>query len=92
MDTKQVRQGTIHLIPEILENILKENNQLRELWNTFTPLARNEWICYISLVKKEDTKNRRIKRLQEDLLLGIKRPCCWPGCPHHNKNTQKYLS
>ncbi len=51
-------------------------------WVDLTPLARNEWICWIESAKKEETRTRKIARIREDLLHGKRRPCCWPGCSH----------
>lgn len=52
------------------------------LWTGITPLARNEWICWVTLAKKEDTRKRRIEVGIDKLRGGMRRPCCWPGCPH----------
>ncbi|HOW98085.1 MAG TPA: YdeI/OmpD-associated family protein [Kiritimatiellia bacterium] len=51
-----------------------------------TPLARNEWICWIEDAKKEQTRLARIQRVRADLKKGKRRPCCWPGCPHRGGN------
>ncbi|WP_226648353.1 YdeI/OmpD-associated family protein [Microbulbifer variabilis] len=55
-------------------------------WQKITPLARNEWICWVIDAKKDTTRNKRIDRAIEDLKSGKQRPCCWPGCPHRIKN------
>ena len=52
------------------------------MWEDITPLARNEWICWVTSVKKAETRSQHIERLREDLKHGKRRPCCWPGCPH----------
>ena len=51
-------------------------------WRDITPLARNEWICWVTSPKKPETRARHIQRAKEDLAAGKRRPCCWPGCPH----------
>lgn len=88
----QILQGTIHSIPEDLLNLLNKNDSILSLWNNLTPLARNEWICWLTIVKKEETRNKHLARLESDILSGKKRPCCWPGCPHNNKNAEKYFN
>ena len=55
---------------------------LLSIWESLTPIARNEWICWVESAKKNETRARRIERLQAELKEGKKRPCCWPGCPH----------
>jgi hypothetical protein len=58
-------------------------------WESLTPLARNEWICWVTLVKKAETRKDHITRLVKDLTNGKRRPCCWIGCIHR---TDKPLS
>jgi uncharacterized protein YdeI (YjbR/CyaY-like superfamily) len=87
----EIKLGTIHEIPENLKHILLSNLDLLAKWNNLTPLARNEWICYITIPKKQETKDSRLVRLGEDIGSGEKRPCCWPGCPHHRPNAQKWF-
>lgn len=52
------------------------------IWEDITPLARNEWICWIESAKKIETRNHRINRMFENMLAGKRRPCCWEGCSH----------
>ena len=82
----------LHSITKEIESLLNKDNQLMEKWGALSALAQNEWICYTTIPKQEETKKKRLKRLEEDILLGKKRPCCWPGCPHRNKSTMKYFS
>jgi nitrite reductase/ring-hydroxylating ferredoxin subunit len=51
-------------------------------WEDITPLARNEWICWIESAKKAETRIRRIAWGCSSLKDGKRRPCCWPGCAH----------
>lgn len=89
--TSQIATGTIHELNEELTNTLLKNPDVLELWNGLTPLARNEWICYITIPKKPETKISRLVRLCEDIRSGEKRPCCWPGCPHHRPDAAKWF-
>ena len=50
-----------------------------------SPLARNELICWVEDAKQETTRERRIRRTQEELEEGQRRPCCWPGCKHRER-------
>ena len=81
-----------HKMPSDLSAILKSNNDVLELWERLTPLARNEWICWVTIVKKKETRIEHLQRLCEDLRKGKRRPCCWPGCPHRRPNAMKYFS
>lgn len=81
----------LHEIDEDIKNLLDTNKELKNAWDKLTPLARNEWICWVTIVKKEETKNQHLVRLKEEILNGKKRPCCWPWCPHRNPKTAKYF-
>ena len=74
--------GTVHSLPTDLEQALISSPEALETWKDVTPLARNEWICWITSAKKEETRIKRIKWGCESLSEGKRRPCCWPGCPH----------
>jgi uncharacterized protein YdeI (YjbR/CyaY-like superfamily) len=87
MDTKEIAAGVVHKIPEDLRNALLADKSALEKWEDITPLARNEWICWNISVKKPETRKSHIKRTIEELLEGKRRPCCWAGCIHRNKNS-----
>jgi uncharacterized protein YdeI (YjbR/CyaY-like superfamily) len=79
---KTISPGVAHTIPKDLRIVLESNKGVCGTWNELTPLARNEWICWIISVKKEATRTAHITRLCEDLKKGKRRPCCWAGCSH----------
>lgn len=91
MNTEYSKQNTFHKFPNDIEKLLRSNKGLLEKWNSLTPLAKNEWICWVTMVKKQETRHKHLKRLSEDLLAGKKRPCCWPGCPHRNAKAKKWF-
>lgn len=82
MVKKELSNGTVHKVPIDLRKVLTSSKALREAWEDITPLARNEWICWIVSVKKDETRKHHIKRAEEELVKGKRRPCCWAGCPH----------
>ncbi len=84
-----ISTGVVHTVPTDLKKELLTHPDVLNKWNSLTPLARNEWICWVTIVKKAETRRDHIKRLQADLLNGKRRPCCWPGCPHRNTNAAK---
>lgn len=71
-----------HRVPPDMRAALQAVPFVEAKWNTLTPLARNEWICWVISVKKEETRIKHLKRLQEDIAHGKRRPCCFAGCPH----------
>ena len=82
MAQNTLSSGVVHEVPEDLRKVLTSPEELVEIWNSLTPLARNEWICWISSAKKPETRAKRINWGKENLLDGKRRPCCWPGCKH----------
>lgn len=89
---KSTPTSFMHKIPKDLAGVLGMSPKVAAKWETLTPLARNEWICYVTIVKKAETRADHLRRLQEDLLKGKKRPCCWPGCPHRRPDAAKWFS
>ena len=74
--------GLVHELPTDLSMALNKTNEITELWEAITPIARNEFICWVEDAKQNKTRERRIRRTVEELLDGQKRPCCWAGCIH----------
>lgn len=81
----------MHVIPDDLREVLEKENELKKSWEKLTPLAQNEWICWLTIVKKEQTRHEHLQRLSTDIKAGKKRPCCWPGCPHRNQKAEKWF-
>jgi uncharacterized protein YdeI (YjbR/CyaY-like superfamily) len=74
--------GTVHKMPADLRSALTSSKAVLATWEDITPLARNEWICWVTSGKKEETRNIRIKKALSKLKGGMRRPCCWVGCMH----------
>jgi uncharacterized protein YdeI (YjbR/CyaY-like superfamily) len=85
MNKKEIIDGVVHKVPVDLRNSLNSSPRTLVAWKDITPLARNEWLCWVLSAKKADTRAHRIKRTCEDLSKGKRRPCCWAGCPHRLK-------
>lgn len=79
---KTLAQGTVHKLPADMRAALLSSDKVIDAWNSLTPLARNEWICWTVSGKKRETRDKHLKRLVEDLAKGKRRPCCWIGCIH----------
>jgi uncharacterized protein YdeI (YjbR/CyaY-like superfamily) len=74
--------GTAHKIPADLKKKLASDKAALSKWESLTPLARNEWICWVVSVKKEETRTEHLDRVPVELKEGKRRPCCWIGCIH----------
>lgn len=74
--------GTVHEAADDLQAAIRSNPEILALWESLTPLDRNEFICWVEDAKQPKTRERRIQRTCEELVEGKKRPCCWAGCIH----------
>lgn len=82
MKVQKISAGVVHKVPSDLKTILTTKPKIYLVWEDLTPLARNEWLCWIDNAKKMETRLRRLKIMSENLLTGKRRPCCWVGCLH----------
>jgi uncharacterized protein YdeI (YjbR/CyaY-like superfamily) len=78
----EISSGTVHKLPEDLREALASDTKALAAWEGLTPLARNEWICWVTFVKKEETRKDHVKRTISELKERQRRPCCWIGCIH----------
>lgn len=78
----QISGGVVHKVPADLRAALIPDHKALTVWENLTPLARNEWICWITFVKKDETRKQHVKRTISELKDGMRRPCCWIGCIH----------
>jgi uncharacterized protein YdeI (YjbR/CyaY-like superfamily) len=83
--SQRVPGGAVHALPDDLRDALLANPPALEAWKDITRLARNEFICWVEDAKQRTTRERRIRRTQEELEEGMRRPCCWPGCSHRER-------
>lgn len=83
---QSIPAGTVHKLPADLKSALIGDDEALAGWRDITPLARNEWICWVEDAKQSETRERRIRRTHTEIAEGKRRPCCWPGCRHREKN------
>ncbi|SPO06354.1 uncharacterized protein DNG_09043 [Cephalotrichum gorgonifer] len=81
--------GKVHELPDDLAVALAADETARGAWLGITVLARNEFICWVDDAKQKSTRERRIHRAVEALGEGKRRPCCWPGCKHRERDGNK---
>ena len=86
MSVQEIPGGVVHELPPDLREALVDSSKTLAAWRDITPLARNEFICWVEDAKKVETRERRIRRTREELDEGMRRPCCWPGCTHRERN------
>jgi uncharacterized protein YdeI (YjbR/CyaY-like superfamily) len=85
MSSVEVPGGVVHELPDDLRKALTASRVVLAAWNDITPLALNEFICWVEDAKQAKTRERRIRRTTEELEEGQRRPCCWPGCKHRER-------
>jgi uncharacterized protein YdeI (YjbR/CyaY-like superfamily) len=86
-----VKKGTVHKLPNDLRKAITSTPKARAVWEDITPLARNEYICWVISGKKAETRGIRIKKALSKLSGGMRRPCCWAGCPHRQPGAKKWF-
>ena len=72
----------MHKLPADLQKALTSVPAAQAVWDDITPLARNEWICWVISGKKAETRGIRIAKALSKMKGGMRRPCCWIGCQH----------
>ena len=81
MNSKR-NSANLHTLPADLSTALDSDATTQTAWKSLTPLARNEWICWVISGKKMETRGIRIKKGLSKLSGGMRRPCSWGGCIH----------
>lgn len=82
MTKTKLADGVVHKMPSDFAKAIQKHDYAMRLWADITPLARNEWICWVTDAKKDETRKRRIVVGLDKMRKGMRRPCCWAGCQH----------
>jgi uncharacterized protein YdeI (YjbR/CyaY-like superfamily) len=82
MTKKEIAGGVVHEMPADFQKAIASDSKVLSLWQDITPLARNEWICWVISAKQSATRERRVAVGLDKMRKGMRRPCCWAGCPH----------
>jgi uncharacterized protein YdeI (YjbR/CyaY-like superfamily) len=86
-----ISNGILHEVPDDMQKALKAGKDILVIWNNLTAIQRNEWICWVTIVKKSETRAAHVDRMIEELKEGKRQPCCWPGCPHRRPKAKKWF-
>ena len=73
-------------VPADLRKALAAAPKARALWSDITPVARRDWILWITSAKQVETRARRIKNASSMLAAGKKRVCCFDRSGFYGKN------
>jgi len=61
LSEKEISGGVVHDLPADLKQALISDAKTLDTWEDITPLARNEWICWIESAQKAETRTHRIE-------------------------------
>lgn len=73
-------------IPADLRKALAAAPKARALWSDITPIARRDWIHWITSAKRPETRARRIDNACEMLAAGKRRVCCFDRSGFYSKS------
>ena len=75
------------VLPADLHNALASAAaKARAVWSDITPVARRDWIHWITSAKQDETRTRRIKNACSMLAAGKRRPCCFDRSGFYSKS------
>ena len=87
MKQERLGNGVVHKMPRDARAAILTYKGAIHMWNDITPLARNEWLCWVESAKKTETRVRRIRIMTENLTKGKRRVCCFALCVHRDSST-----
>ncbi len=64
-------------VPADLRKALSADSKARALWSDITPIARRDWIHWITSAKQAETRTRRVANVCSMLAAGKRRVCCF---------------
>jgi hypothetical protein len=73
-------------VPADLRKALAAAPKARALWSDITPIARRDWIHWITSAKRPETRVRRIDNACEMLAAGKRRVCCFDRSGFYSKS------
>ena len=73
-------------VPADLRKALAAAPKARTLWSDITPIARRDWIHWITSAKRRETRARRIDNACAMLAAGKRRVCCFDRSGFYSKS------
>jgi hypothetical protein len=73
-------------VPADLRKALKAAPKAQSLWLDITPIARRDWIHWITSAKQTETRARRIENACSMLAAGKRRVCCFDRSGFYSKS------
>src|SRR5688572_29117241 len=73
-------------LPADLRKALAAAPQARALWLDITPMARRDWIHWITSAKRPETRARRVDNACSMLAAGKRRVCCFDRSGFYSKS------
>lgn len=64
-------------VPADFKKVLSSNKGVLEVWKETTPMARWDWVRWISGAKLAKTRQHRMEVAYSKLKSGMRRPCCF---------------
>jgi hypothetical protein len=72
-------------LPADLRKALAADAEARATWKDITPVARRDWIHWITSGKKAETRAKRIDVARDKLACGNRRACCFDRSGMYSK-------
>src|SRR5262245_4358838 len=72
-------------VPADLRKALAAAPKARALWSDITPIARTDWIHWITSAKQPETRARRVANACSMLAAGKRRVCCFDRSGFYSK-------
>jgi hypothetical protein len=73
------------IVPADLKKALANNAAAKATWDDITPVARRDWIAWITSGKKAETRVKRIDVACDKLACGNRRACCFDRSGRYSK-------
>ena len=89
MSKKKISSGVVHEVPADLRKALTSDPQVLTAWEDITPIARNEWICWIESVKKQKLEAAGSSGAVQALRMENDAPVVGPDAPTANSKMVK---
>ncbi len=73
-------------VPTDLRKALAAAPKAKALWNEITPVARRDWIAWVTSSKQAETRQRRVGNACQMLAGGKRRVCCFDRSGYYSKS------